>query len=154
MRIENFKSEVRDDKSRLAASVVWEDSDRPTLDVFYETAVESARGLCCNPHAFLIAAFLSAWRSGERRVSVTGKVCPELRQGLETVTGVIGHWYKKGPHRVSKLHGAPSRESPGSREQVSSFQGGSIHWPPCGTITSVFRRGVRGGFRMDCWSLD
>ncbi len=95
MRIENFKSEVRDGKSRVAASVVWEDSDRPTLDVFYETAVESAWGLCCNPHAFLIAAFLPAWRHKERRIRVEAEVCPELRRGLETVLELIRYWYHR-----------------------------------------------------------
>ena len=54
MKIENLRSEKRGDRSRVAATVIWEDCDRPTHEVYFETEEAFAKDLSCNPHSFLI----------------------------------------------------------------------------------------------------
>ncbi len=55
MKIENLRSEKNGSRSRIAASVTWEETDHQTLDLYFETDEEFAYGLSCNPHAFLVA---------------------------------------------------------------------------------------------------
>jgi hypothetical protein len=100
MKIQDLKSESRDGKAKVSATAIWEDAERPPLEVYYETTPDAARGLRCNPDAFLVAAFLPAWRHGEKRLCIEGEVCPELRQGLETAIQIIDHWY---PRKLSPL---------------------------------------------------
>ncbi|NOR15175.1 MAG: hypothetical protein GQ544_05690 [Candidatus Aminicenantes bacterium] len=93
MKIENLRSEKNGSRSRIAASVTWEETDHQTLDLYFETDEEFAYGLSCNPHAFLVACIMPALRYGEERVLIDAEICPELRDGLTTAMGWFRHWY-------------------------------------------------------------
>jgi hypothetical protein len=93
MRIEHLRSVAEQNNARVEAMVCWEDCDRPPQKVYFETQEDFAKGLSCNPHAFLIACVLPAMRQGEERVFVDGEICPELCNGLMTVMSLIRHWY-------------------------------------------------------------
>lgn len=93
MKIYDFKSESTADKSRVSATVVWEDVDRPDQEIYFGTDAPFTENLSCNPHAFLVAAIMPAWRQGEKRVLVDAEVCPELNQGLTTAMEWFRHWY-------------------------------------------------------------
>jgi hypothetical protein len=95
MRVENLRLQHRGDRARLAATVYWEDCDRPTQDIYFETAAEFADALACTAHPFLVAATIPAFRHGERRIAVDGSICPELRMGLMTVMDWVRYWYKR-----------------------------------------------------------
>lgn len=90
MKIENLRS---DGTARVAATVIWEDCDRPTQEIYFETTQEFAQDLTCNPHAFLIACIMPAMRHGEARVLIEAEICPELRNGLITAMSWMRHWY-------------------------------------------------------------
>jgi len=87
-------------KTRVTATISWEDTDRPAQEIYFETDKQFAEGLSSNPHAFLIGGLLPAMRHGERRVFVDGEICPELRDGLLTVMSCICHWYGAGRQPV------------------------------------------------------
>jgi hypothetical protein len=93
MRIENLRSENRGDLSRVCATIIWEDCDRPTQEVFFETVQEFAQALSCNPHAFLVGCIMPAMRHNEQRILINAELCPELKDGLTTVMSWIRHWY-------------------------------------------------------------
>ena len=98
MRIENLRSEKKGNRVRVAATVIWEDCDRPTQEVYFETDEVFADGLSCNPHAFLVGCIIPAMHYGEKRVIMDAEICPELRTGLITAMNWIRHWYY-GPER-------------------------------------------------------
>jgi hypothetical protein len=93
MRVENLRLEKIDTRARATATVVWEDCDRATHDVYFETEAEFARGLSCNPNAFLVACAIPAMRFGEKRISIEAEICPELHNGLITAVNILRHWY-------------------------------------------------------------
>lgn len=95
MRIENLKSENRGDRKRVAATIIWEDCDRATQELYFETDEEFASDIWCNPHAFLVACILPAMRFGEKRIAIDAEICPELYTGLITAMKLICCWFDR-----------------------------------------------------------
>lgn len=98
MRIENLRSETRQGRARVAATVIWEDCNRPVEEVYFETEEQYAGGLSCNPHAFLVGCIVPAMHYGEKRVAMDAEICPRLRSGVITALSWLRHWYY-GPDR-------------------------------------------------------
>lgn len=98
MKIENLRTEKKGNRPRVAASITWEDCDRPALDMYFETEEAFEEGLTCDPHAFLVGCVLPAMHHGEKRVRIDADICPELRENLNTAMHWIRHWYY-GPDR-------------------------------------------------------
>lgn len=128
MRIENLRSERNGVRGRVAATVTWEDCDRPPYDLFFETDEQFAEGLTCNPHAFLIACAIPAMHFGEKRVFIDEKVCPELRNGLITAIGWMRHWYYSPERELVKIEAGIQSELPSPRtpERAGLFLSGGI----------------------------
>lgn len=93
MRIENLRTETKNDRSRVAATIIWEDCDRPAQDLYFETEQEFAQDLTPNPNAFLVASLIPALHYGEKRVFLDQSICPELRDNLSVVMGHVQYWY-------------------------------------------------------------
>lgn len=126
MRIENLRSEITENKSRIVATVVWEDCDRPRRDIFFEMGDPIAEGMECNPHAFLVACVLPAMRHGEQRVAIDATICPELRNGLMTAMGWFRHWYGP-PRKPVRIETEPGTREPNSvAERSGSFLSGGV----------------------------
>ena len=97
MKIDHLCTGKQGGRARVEATVTWEDCDRPSQTVFYETDEAFSDALTCNPHAFLVGAVMPAMYHGERRVAIDEAICPELRNGLVTAMGWMSEWY--GPTR-------------------------------------------------------
>jgi len=127
MRIEEFTSKTCDGRSRVSATVIWEGSERPNQEIYFETEAEFGHSLWCHPDAFLIASVFPAAREREKRVLLKEPVCPELRAGLVTIMNLYRHWY--GPdYKPVQIEG-PSRISPISAPEprrAASFLTGGI----------------------------
>ncbi|MDL2121671.1 MAG: hypothetical protein LWX51_01020 [Deltaproteobacteria bacterium] len=93
MRIETLRSEGNGTRARVAATVTWEDCDRPVQEVYFETEADFSDSLSCNPHAFLVGCILPALNNREKRLFIDAEICPELRDGLFTAMSWIRHWY-------------------------------------------------------------
>ena len=93
MKIEEFRSEQENNRAKIAATVVWENCDRPVQELYFETDEEFAGDISCNPHAFLVACIMPAMRFGEKRLFIDAEICPELKDGLITNMGLISNWY-------------------------------------------------------------
>jgi hypothetical protein len=127
MRIENLESNISGERARISAKFVWEESDRPTQDIFYETPIPFAQDLTCNPHAFLLAGMMPAMHGGERRIALDAEICPELKDGLMTVMSWMHHWFE--PHRSPIAIEAKTRShnsTPHSAERAGCFFSGGI----------------------------
>ncbi len=126
MRIENLRSEEKNGRARVAATVIWENCDRPVEELYFETDEAFADDLTCSPEAFLLARAMAAMHYGEKRVFVDAEVCPELKSGLVTAMGYIHHWFPRGDMpvietRVRKF--IPGRQRP---ERAGFFFSGGV----------------------------
>ena len=110
MRIENLRSERNGGKGRVAATVVWEDSNRPTHELYFETDEEFKKELTLNPHGFLVACTMPAMWHGEQRLFIDEEICPQLRDGLETAMALIKHWWYPEEKKMPRIE-AKTRKS-------------------------------------------
>lgn len=97
MKISNFTQYEEENLIRVAATVVWEDRDRPSQEIYVATTKEYANDLSCNPNTFLIACTMLAFHYGETRIFIDteeAEICPELRDGLITSMHWMRSWYK------------------------------------------------------------
>ena len=101
MRIDDFRSEKKDNRYRVSAKVTWEDCERPPQEIYFETVGEFAEDISCNPHAFLVACTIPAMRFGEKRIFIDSEICPELQGGLITAMGLICNWFDWYNHTSS-----------------------------------------------------
>jgi hypothetical protein len=127
MRIEDLRSEKKGDRARVAATVLWEDCDRPRQEVYFETDEAFSDSLCCNPHAFLIACLIPAMHYGEKRVFIDAEICPELRDGLVTVMSWLRQWYYKADNELVQIDVKVKQNLPDLRKPVRAglfFSGG------------------------------
>jgi hypothetical protein len=93
MKVENLRFEKNGDRARVAADVIWENVQRPVQEIYFETPDRYADSLSLNSHAFLVACIMPALHFGERRISVEGDVCPELKEGLINVMNWMRLWW-------------------------------------------------------------
>jgi hypothetical protein len=105
MRVENLRTEKSEGRTRTAADVAWEDCPRPTQELYFETNDNFADSLTCNPHAFLAACIMPAMHFGERRLSIEGEICPELKDGLITVMNWMRFWWYEPSRRLVAIEG-------------------------------------------------
>jgi hypothetical protein len=128
MRIQDLRTEKRQDRTRVAATVVWEDCDRPSYELFFETGNDYANALTCNPNAFLIGSIVPALHYGEERVFIDAEICPELRKHLMNVMLTLCHWYYRDTRQPVRIE-APSQSrlpSPRTPERAGLFFSGGI----------------------------
>jgi len=128
MKIENLKSEKKGNRAKVAATVSWEDCDRPAQEVYFETDEVFAQGLSCNPHAFLVGCIMPAMHHGEKRVFVDAEICPQLRDDLITAMAWIRHWYYSPDRELVRIEakmrtGLPTPRTP---ERAGAFFSGGI----------------------------
>ena len=93
MRIEQIRQERSANRSRLSATIVWEESDRPPCEIYFEAADEFADAIGYSPEAFVAAALPPALWDGEKRLRVEGELCPEFLDNVAVVTQVFQNWF-------------------------------------------------------------
>lgn len=127
MRVEEFRKETNGSRVRVAATVIWEDNDRPPQEVYYETDQAFAQDLTCDPQAFLVGSILPAMRHGEERIALDEAICPELREGLLTAMGWLCSWYG-APRKPVRIEAGPGVRYPrsGRIERAASFLSGGL----------------------------
>jgi len=128
MRIEDLRTERKKNRSRIVATIVWEDSDRGRQDIYFETTDDFANGLTLGPHPFLLAGIMPALEYGEKRILIKEDICPELKENLMNAMRLIGHWYYGQGHEMIRLEGNCS-EVPvliHKRRNAGSFFSGGV----------------------------
>jgi hypothetical protein len=103
MRIENLRSIKNGNKSRVSSTVIWEDSEHPVSEIYFETDEEFSQGLSCNPHAFLIGCIMPAMHLGEKRVYIDAEVSPEILEGVVIAMRWISLWRHKQTYSVPRI---------------------------------------------------
>ena len=127
MIIENLRLEDRDKKVRLAATVKWEDCERPVEELYFETRAEFSDDISCNPNAFLVACVAPAMYFGEKRIFLDAEVCPELKNGLVTVMHWFRHWWYEPDRELVKIEAKSMKQiDPKNLKRAAVFYSGGI----------------------------
>ena len=116
MRITDLTLLQSEKRVRVTATVTWEDCDQPTRDVFIETEEEFGSDITCNPHAFLIGCIIPAMHFGEKRIHISGEICPSLHEGLQTVMAVMKEW-SRGEYKPLRIEAKNYSASPYVRKK-------------------------------------
>jgi hypothetical protein len=111
-------------RARIAATVVWEDCDRPNQHIYFETTSEFADDLFCNPDAFALACFAPAVCNGEKRLYINTRISPNLREGLLNAMEWFYKWYDIEPLHLESQNGLPHREP--SKGRTGAFLSGGV----------------------------
>lgn len=115
MKIWNLRTEKKGNRPRVAATITWEDCDRPAFDMYFETEEAFEDDLTCDPHAFLVGSVLPAMHHGEKRVRIDADICPELRENLNTAMHWIRHWYYSPDRELTRIDAGTRTGLPGRR---------------------------------------
>ena len=128
MKVLNLSSGMNNGRARVSATVAWEDCDRPEREIYFETDARFGEDLSCNPDAFLLATAIPAMRHGERRVLIEGKVCPQIRNGLNTAMQLLATWYGKDGHNLVEIEPTKGFGPPMPRPmpRIASFMSGGV----------------------------
>ena len=128
MRIERLEERKEGNRKHVSAQVVYEDCDRPTRELYFETDEAFADGLTCNPHAFLLASIVPALHHGERRVYLEGELCPDLRDGVLAAMGWLLHWFYAADRQPVQIEAKTQRVVPAvwRKERAGQFFSGGI----------------------------
>ena len=126
MRIESLREERAGEWQRVAADVVWEDRDAPQQTLAIETTRPFAEDFEVSSDAFLAALLPLAVWLGERRVTIEGRVCSHLRDGLGAAMQLFAVWYERcRPLAIEPTHGfAPT--NPRREPRAACFLSGGI----------------------------
>jgi hypothetical protein len=125
MKIENLRQENKGNRAKIAATVIWENCDRPNQELYFETTQEFAADVFCNPNAFITACTIPAMRYGEKRIAIDSPICPQLKDGLTTVMHSLVEWYG-GDRRVIPIEAPLESQisSPQNSRAGCFFSGG------------------------------
>jgi len=96
VKIRNLETTLAAGRRVLSASIVWEDSDRPAFEMRFASDAGSLDSAPPDPHPFLLASVVPAWRRGERRILLEGPLCPRLRDGLRAAQRILERWFSPG----------------------------------------------------------
>ncbi len=122
MKISGIGTSRNGDRTRAAATVEWEDADRPSLELYFE----GGDAIAADPHAFLLAAIVPAWRHGERRVAIEGAICPRLRDGLRTAQKALSEWARVARRPAAIEPSAGFQPYAAARERAGLFLTGGV----------------------------
>ena len=93
MIIENFNKTSTTERVRVAATVIWEDCDRPAQEVYFETTAEYGDDLQINPDSWLLCSALAAMRYGEKRIKIDAPISAEIKDGLINAMKCLINWH-------------------------------------------------------------
>lgn len=93
MRISAIRRETSDDGESLAATVSWEDTDRPDQEIFFRVPPGFGEAFPACGDAFMLAAAIPAAIGRERRLRMAGAVCPRLRDGIVAIRRLLRGWF-------------------------------------------------------------
>jgi kynurenine 3-monooxygenase len=117
MRISNLSVSVDSGVARASATVTWEDTDRPPLNLFVDVEERFQNALRADPNAFLMTCLVPAWHFGESRIAIEGALCPLQHRNLRVVFAKLSRWFRdefKQPPRIEAERGFELREPAGA----------------------------------------
>lgn len=112
----------------MSAEVIWENTQRPKEEIYFEVEEKFADAISCNINAFFLATVIPALYYGEERYFIDGKISPVLYEGFRDALGWITHWYYNDREKPIELELeiASSEIKPSTSRNAASFLSGGI----------------------------
>ncbi len=128
MLITNLKKENTGEKTRVSATVAWEENPHKTQEVYFETLPHFSDDLNVSPDAFLAGCYLPAMFSGEQRIRIDGDPDLTLREGIERNMRTFRGWYGKRMFKPLRIEAAEHEKSPAlaRKNRTALFFSGGI----------------------------
>jgi hypothetical protein len=129
VKIQNFSLKNINGRPRVSAVVSWEDCDRQSQEIYFETDELFAEDLACNPNAFLTACVIPAMRHGEKRILIDAEILPEMIEGLTTAMGWIRQWWYYKDHPMVRIEAnsySSSSFGPNLQQRAGMFFSGGV----------------------------
>jgi len=140
MKISKFALIQDEAGVKATALVTFEDCNQPDKEVFIKTTRAYEKYFDVNPHSFLVGCLLPAIHFKEKRIVMDSKICPFLKEGLETAMQILNVW-TKGKYaplkieapvmseiRKSKILGAGMFMS-GGMDSLAALRLNRLHYP-------------------------
>lgn len=125
MRIENLNQQSVGDRTRIEARFVYEDSNLPPVDVYYEAGPPLRDALEATPEAFVLPGLPIALWEGERRLKVEGALDAKLADGLGRAGALLASWYARcGSIEIEPTEGLRETKPHPQRRTVALLSGG------------------------------
>jgi hypothetical protein len=128
LKITGLRQSADAGKKTVAATVTWENAQRPPMEVFFRVSEEQGDALSLNPEAFMTVGAVSALLRGEQRIAVEGAVDPQLLHGLNVVMRTLKKWQPRlCPYALPRIE-AEHAESvrPGLQARAGMFFSGGL----------------------------
>lgn len=93
MIIKKFRKTTTAERARISATLIWENCDRPSQEVYFETTAEYGADLHVNPNSWLLCSALAAMRYGEKRIKIDAPISPEVKDGLINSMKCLLEWH-------------------------------------------------------------
>lgn len=93
MRVEDITIIKENDKSRIEASVIWEDTDKKPLKLYFETDTLNEIEIVPDSNSFLLACLFPAMSLNEKRLKISGNGCPVLLENAMAACKILKMWY-------------------------------------------------------------
>src|SRR5215216_6629310 len=104
MQIRELNEHTAEGKKIVAARVEWENSLRPSKEIFFEVDEENSDALTVNPHAFVVACVVPALLRGEKRIAITVPIEKELIHGIRVIMRTLRFWHPDlFPHEIPDI---------------------------------------------------
>ncbi len=103
MKITDLNFTEKANLARISAKVTWEDCDRESQEIYFETEPEFAQSIYPNPHSFVVASIIPALYFGEGRLYLEEEICPKLKEGLLTAQSLLHHWWYPHSHKLVSI---------------------------------------------------
>ena len=92
MIIEDFRKTATADRVRVSATLIWENCNRSSEEVYFETTAQYEEDLQINPNSWLLCSALVAMRYGEKRIKIDAPISPEIKDGLTNAMKCLINW--------------------------------------------------------------
>ena len=74
------------------ATLIWQNCDRSSVEVYFETTAEYGRDLQINPDSWLLYSAKAAMRYGEKRIKIDAPISPKIKDGLINAMKCMINW--------------------------------------------------------------
>ena len=126
MKISKFNLIKDEENVKATALVAFEDCDQPGKEIFIKTSKAYETYFDINPHSFLVGCLLPALHFGEKRIVMDSKICPFLKEGLETAMHILADWTKGQYHPLKIEAPAMSEILPIKTPGAGMFMSGGM----------------------------
>jgi hypothetical protein len=103
MIITDCRKVRNNDRSRICATIIWEDTHREKFELYVETDMDFEDTIAVNPNVFILGCIVPALYYGEERIKVDAEISPMLYGGINSSLRLLHRWFYAKDHKIPVL---------------------------------------------------